>query len=113
MTLQFFQIAKGGNYERLPTQTKAAPMDRPGAENHREHNNYILLCVLINSHIVGAVMDKDLILEIKKDLKTIKFNRPYINQNQLIAIACVMQDVKNNKHIDFALIESIYKESNK
>ena len=31
-------------------------MDRPGAENHREHNYYILLCVLANSHIVGAVM---------------------------------------------------------
>ena len=31
-------------------------MDRPSAENHREHNNYILLCVPINSNIVGAVM---------------------------------------------------------
>ena len=31
-------------------------MDWPGAENNREHNNNILLCVLVNSHIVGAVM---------------------------------------------------------
>ena len=57
-------------------------------------------------------MDKDLILEIKKDLKTIKFNRPYINQNQLIATACAMQDIKRDKHITFKEVESIYKESN-
>ena len=32
-------------------------MDWPGAENHRKHNNYILLCVLVDSNILGAVMD--------------------------------------------------------
>ena len=31
-------------------------MDKPSAENHREHNHNILLCILVNSHILGAVM---------------------------------------------------------
>ena len=58
-------------------------------------------------------MDKDLTLEIKKDLKTLKFNRPYLTNNQLIATACAMQDIKRNKHITFKDVESIYKEYNK
>ena len=40
-------------------------MDWPGAENHREHNNNILLCVLVNSHIVGAVMSADTLTEFR------------------------------------------------
>ena len=43
-------------------------------------------------------MDKDLTLEIKRDLKTLKFNRPYLTKTQLIATACAMQDIKRDKH---------------
>ena len=57
-------------------------------------------------------IDKNQILEIKEDLKTIKSNRPYLNENQLIAMACAMQDIKSNKLIDFAVVESIYREAN-
>jgi len=53
--------------------------------------------------------DKNLILEIEEDLKTIKSNKPYLTENQLISSACAIQDIKNIKHIDFAVIESIYK----
>ena len=58
-------------------------------------------------------MNKNIRLEIKKDLKTLKFNRPYLTNNQLIATVCAMQDIKRNKHINFKDVESIYKESNK
>tara|TARA_R110000782_G_scaffold96598_1_gene181121 strand:- start:27 stop:218 length:192 start_codon:yes stop_codon:yes gene_type:complete len=59
------------------------------------------------------IISKDLMLEIKKDLKTIKSNRPYITENQLIATACAMQDVKSNKLINFAVVETIYNKNYK
>ena len=50
-------------------------------------------------------MNKNIRLEIKKDLKTLKFNRPYLTNNQLIATVCAMQDIKRNKHINFKDVE--------
>ena len=90
MTLQFFQIAKGGNYERLSTQTKAAPMDRPGAENHREHNNNILLCVLVNSHIVGDLMS----------VTKYNFKKPKINRQELELLNWFLAHTNDNPLIN-------------
>lgn len=61
---------------------------------------------------MGDLMDKDLKLEIKKDLKALKSNRPYLTYNQLISTACHLQHIKRNNHITFENVESIYKESN-
>ena len=51
---------RGGIDERLLTtisQTKkAATLDKPSADNYREYNNNILLCILINSYILGDLM---------------------------------------------------------
>ena len=40
-------------------------MDWPGADNYREHNYYIILCILVNSYIVGAVMSADKLKEFR------------------------------------------------
>ncbi len=49
--------------------------------------------------------------EIRKNLKTIKSNRPHITENQLIATVCVMHDITSKENIDFAIVESIYNET--
>ena len=75
---------------------------------HHKSEEYVTEFVRFKEHGI----DKNQILEIKEDLKTIKSNRPYLNENQLIAMACAMQDIKSNKLIDFAVVESIYREAN-
>ena len=53
-------------------------------------------------------LSKDFIKEINKNLKTVKSNRPYLTDNQLVATVCVMYDIANKQNIDFAIVESIY-----
>jgi len=56
-------------------------------------------------------MSKDLILEIKENLKTVKSNRPDLTENQLVATVCVMHDIASKEHIDFAVVQRIYNET--
>jgi hypothetical protein len=56
-------------------------------------------------------MSKDLILEIKENLKIVKSNRPDLTENQVVASVCVMHDITSEEHIDFAIVESIYNET--
>jgi hypothetical protein len=46
--------------------------------------------------------------QIKQNLKTLKLNKPYLTENQLIATACVLQDLQTGKHTDFQTVKSIY-----
>tara|TARA_B110000211_G_scaffold202759_1_gene235143 strand:+ start:45 stop:239 length:195 start_codon:yes stop_codon:yes gene_type:complete len=58
-------------------------------------------------------MSKDLILEIKENLKIVKSNRPDLTEDQLVASVCVMHDISSSSPviIDFAIVESIYNET--
>ena len=65
-------------------------MDRPSAENHREHNYYILLCVLANSHIVGDLMS----------VTQYNFKKPKINREELELLNWFLAHTNDNPLIN-------------
>ena len=76
-------------------------MDEPGAENHREHNNIILLCVLVNSHIVGAVMSADTLTEFRVVRTTIIREEVYIEADNWEAA----EDQASEKELEWQHLE--------
>ena len=65
-------------------------MDWPSAENNREHNYYIVLCLSINSHIVGAVMS----------VTQYNFRKPKINREELELLNWFLAHTNDNPLIN-------------
>lgn len=65
-------------------------MDKPSAENHREHNHNILLCVLVNSHILGDLMS----------VTKYNFSKPKINRQELELLNFFLAHTNDNPLIN-------------
>ena len=85
--------------ERLRAQItqakKAATLDEPGADNYGEYNNYIFLCILINSHIVGDLMS----------VTKYNFSKPKINRQELELLNFFLAHTNDNPLINPEALE--------
>ena len=70
-------------------------MDRPSAENHREHNYYIVLCLSINSYIVGDLMS----------VTQYNFKKPKINRQELELLNWFLAHTNDNPLINAEALE--------